>query len=402
MKAIWQGVVVAESDDTVVVEGNHYFPESALKAEYTAFSNHRTSCPWKGQAHYKSLLVNGEMNPDAVWYYPEPSEAAQRDQGPRRLLERRQGRVTHPACGRTGGTGGGRWVAGDGPTDSARPHLRRSGDPGRACVVVCAGLACAAPGLAGLAGARVPGQRQLSTWRWWARACSARRCTCSRPIPVALLAVAAIVLITAGVIAYVGTRAAAGAPTQRRVDRRGAGVDRARLGGRDQPRLGLSRDGGVRGWLGVAVRAGDVRRAAQRPRLRRARAAGVPAVGGHRAGWLGARRSLLATAGGLAVLGARRHAAHHRSAASAAAGGAGAGRARAGPGATARGARFPGERGDAAHRRAARKHRRPGELQPQRVARPAHAARRHRRRGAARARGSWPRATRSRRAACST
>ena len=76
MKAVFQGVVVAESDDTVVVEGNHYFPESALRREYTTFSNHRTSCVWKGQAHYLSLLVNGELLPDAVWFYPEPSEAA--------------------------------------------------------------------------------------------------------------------------------------------------------------------------------------------------------------------------------------------------------------------------------------------------------------------------------------
>ncbi len=76
MKAIWNGVTVAESDDTVVLEGNHYFPESSLKREYVTFSNHRTSCVWKGQAYYHSLLVQGEMNPDAVWYYPEPSEAA--------------------------------------------------------------------------------------------------------------------------------------------------------------------------------------------------------------------------------------------------------------------------------------------------------------------------------------
>ncbi|HEX5686944.1 MAG TPA: DUF427 domain-containing protein [Ideonella sp.] len=76
MKAVFNGVVVAESDDTVVVEGNHYFPEAALKREYTSFSNHRTSCAWKGQARYLSLLVNGELNSDAVWYYPEPSEAA--------------------------------------------------------------------------------------------------------------------------------------------------------------------------------------------------------------------------------------------------------------------------------------------------------------------------------------
>lgn len=77
MKAIWNGVVVAESDDIVIVEGNHYFPQASLKREYTTFSNHRTSCIWKGQAYYMSLFVNGEMNPDAIWYYPEPTEAAQ-------------------------------------------------------------------------------------------------------------------------------------------------------------------------------------------------------------------------------------------------------------------------------------------------------------------------------------
>ncbi|MEO7246730.1 MAG: DUF427 domain-containing protein [Rubrivivax sp.] len=76
MKAIWNGVTIAESDDTVVVEGNHYFPAASLKREHVSFSNHRTSCAWKGQAHYYSLLVGGEMNPDAVWYYPEPSDAA--------------------------------------------------------------------------------------------------------------------------------------------------------------------------------------------------------------------------------------------------------------------------------------------------------------------------------------
>jgi uncharacterized protein (DUF427 family) len=80
MKAIWQGVVVAESDDTVVMDGNHYFPAATLKREYTSFSNHRSSSE-KGQAHYLSLFVNGEMNPDAVWFYPEPSEAAAAIQG---------------------------------------------------------------------------------------------------------------------------------------------------------------------------------------------------------------------------------------------------------------------------------------------------------------------------------
>ena len=76
MKAVWKGVVIAESADTVVVEGNHYFPEAALKREFTTFSNHRSSCAWKGQAQYLSLLVNGEMNPDAVWYYADPLPAA--------------------------------------------------------------------------------------------------------------------------------------------------------------------------------------------------------------------------------------------------------------------------------------------------------------------------------------
>ena len=81
MKASWNGVVVAESDDTVVVEGNHYFPENSLKREYVSFSNHRSMCHWKGEAHYHSLMVNGDVNPDAVWYYPNPSEAAQQIKG---------------------------------------------------------------------------------------------------------------------------------------------------------------------------------------------------------------------------------------------------------------------------------------------------------------------------------
>jgi uncharacterized protein (DUF427 family) len=70
------GAVLAESDDIVTVEGNHYFPASSLNRDYVTFSNHRTSCPWKGQAYYYTLSVNGEMNPEAVWYYPEPTEAA--------------------------------------------------------------------------------------------------------------------------------------------------------------------------------------------------------------------------------------------------------------------------------------------------------------------------------------
>jgi uncharacterized protein (DUF427 family) len=76
MKAVWKDVVIAQSDDTVVVEGNHYFPESSLNRDYVTFSNHKTSCPWKGQASYYSLIVDGELNQDAVWYYPQPKSEA--------------------------------------------------------------------------------------------------------------------------------------------------------------------------------------------------------------------------------------------------------------------------------------------------------------------------------------
>ena len=77
MKATWKGTVLAQSDDTVVVEGNHYFPAAALDQKYVTFSNHHTSCGWKGKASYYSLIVDGEMNLDAVWYYPEPKPEAE-------------------------------------------------------------------------------------------------------------------------------------------------------------------------------------------------------------------------------------------------------------------------------------------------------------------------------------
>ena len=77
MKATWNGTVIAESEDTVLVEGNHYFPESSLKREYVSFSNHKTSCAWKGQASYYSLMINGELNTDAVWYYADPKPEAE-------------------------------------------------------------------------------------------------------------------------------------------------------------------------------------------------------------------------------------------------------------------------------------------------------------------------------------
>lgn len=81
MKAIWNGAVIAESDDTVVVEGNHYFPDSALNRAYVGFSNHKTTCAWKGQASYYSLIVNGEMNTDAAWYYADPKPEAENIRG---------------------------------------------------------------------------------------------------------------------------------------------------------------------------------------------------------------------------------------------------------------------------------------------------------------------------------
>ena len=76
MKATWNGAVIAQSDTTVVLEGNHYFPEASLNRAYITFSNHHTMCAWKGQASYYSLLVNGEMNTDAVWFYPSPKPEA--------------------------------------------------------------------------------------------------------------------------------------------------------------------------------------------------------------------------------------------------------------------------------------------------------------------------------------
>ena len=76
MRATWNGTVLAESDDTVVVEGNHYFPRSALAQEYVRDSDTRSVCPWKGEASYLTIEVDGERKPDAAWYYPEPSAAA--------------------------------------------------------------------------------------------------------------------------------------------------------------------------------------------------------------------------------------------------------------------------------------------------------------------------------------
>ncbi len=76
MKAIWRSTVIAESSDTVVVEGNHYFPADAVDKKFLLPSNTKTTCSWKGQASYHSLFVDGDANPDAVWFYPDPKEAA--------------------------------------------------------------------------------------------------------------------------------------------------------------------------------------------------------------------------------------------------------------------------------------------------------------------------------------
>jgi uncharacterized protein (DUF427 family) len=76
MKAVWHGAVIAESDDTVVVEGNHYFPAGSVRAELLEDSGAHTTCAWKGEASYKTLVVDGQRNTDAAWYYPEPKDAA--------------------------------------------------------------------------------------------------------------------------------------------------------------------------------------------------------------------------------------------------------------------------------------------------------------------------------------
>lgn len=76
MKATWKDAVLAESGDTVVVEGNHYFPAESINPAYFKESNTHTLCPWKGEASYYDVVVDGEINKDAAWYYPGPKEAA--------------------------------------------------------------------------------------------------------------------------------------------------------------------------------------------------------------------------------------------------------------------------------------------------------------------------------------
>lgn len=76
MKASWNDKILAESDSTEVVEGNHYFPQESLNIDYLSASEHTTVCGWKGTAHYYHVTVDGAVNENAAWYYPDPKEAA--------------------------------------------------------------------------------------------------------------------------------------------------------------------------------------------------------------------------------------------------------------------------------------------------------------------------------------
>ena len=77
MKAIWNNTILAESNQTIVIEGNHYFPPDTIKKEFFKKSDTKTTCGWKGVANYFSVTVNGNTNKDCAWYYPEPRSAAE-------------------------------------------------------------------------------------------------------------------------------------------------------------------------------------------------------------------------------------------------------------------------------------------------------------------------------------
>jgi uncharacterized protein (DUF427 family) len=81
VRAVWNGVVLAESDDTVIVEGNHYFPPESLNEDFFSESAKSTVCPWKGTASYYDVEIDGEVNSAAAWYYPAPKDAARQIQG---------------------------------------------------------------------------------------------------------------------------------------------------------------------------------------------------------------------------------------------------------------------------------------------------------------------------------
>lgn len=76
MKAIWNNQLLAESDDTIVIENNHYFPPASLHQQYLVPSKTKTRCHWKGEASYYTLVVDGKENIDAAWFYPQPKEKA--------------------------------------------------------------------------------------------------------------------------------------------------------------------------------------------------------------------------------------------------------------------------------------------------------------------------------------
>ncbi len=82
VQAVWNGKVIADSDDTIVVEGNHYFPRAAVDAALLSDSATTSFCPWKGVAHYHHVTADGQVNEDAAWYYPDPKEAAAAIAGP--------------------------------------------------------------------------------------------------------------------------------------------------------------------------------------------------------------------------------------------------------------------------------------------------------------------------------
>ena len=75
-KAIWNGKIIAQSSETIVVEGNHYFPAASMAKEFFTSSSTHTTCGWKGVASYYNVVVDGQTNPDAAWFYPSPKEAA--------------------------------------------------------------------------------------------------------------------------------------------------------------------------------------------------------------------------------------------------------------------------------------------------------------------------------------
>lgn len=81
MKATWNGALIATSDETIVIEGNHYFPLESVQEKHLVQSEYTTFCPWKGSAHYYSIIVDEELNENAAWYYAKPFEKAKQIQG---------------------------------------------------------------------------------------------------------------------------------------------------------------------------------------------------------------------------------------------------------------------------------------------------------------------------------